>query len=203
MNERDSYKTIKKPVFGEIKVQKSKFISNAFPLDSQLKFQEILDNVRKQYYDAAHHPFAYRLGLTEDNFRYSDDGEPNGSAGKPILDAIDKYELTNVMIVTARYFGGVKLGVGGLRRAFFDSAEECLKGADIVSRFIVENFILESDYNQLNVIMNTLEREGVKVIDNQSGEKVKLNCSIRKSKFDKLKSELVDSTSGNIIIKAE
>ena len=184
MSEKDSYRTIIKPVISEIKVQKSKFISNAFPLDSQLKFQEILDNVRKQYYDASHHPFAYRLGLTEDNFRYSDDGEPNGSAGKPILDAIDKYELTNVVVVTARYFGGVKLGVGGLRRAFFDSAEECLKGADITNRFIVENFTLESDYNQLNVIMNMLEKEGVKVVENQSGEKVKLNCSIRKSKFD-------------------
>ncbi len=203
MNERDSYRTIKKPVSGEIKIQKSKFISNAFPLDSQLKFQEILDNVRKQYHDAAHHPFAYRLGLTEDNFRYSDDGEPNGSAGKPILDLIDKYELTDIVIITARYFGGVKLGVGGLRRAFFDSAEECLKEAEIIDRFIEENFTIESEYNQLNVIMNMLEREGVKVIENQSGEKVKLNCSIRKSKFDKLKSELVDSTSGNIIIKSE
>ena len=78
-----------------------------------------------------------------------------------------------------------------------------MKQAEIVERFIVENFILESDYNQLNIIMNMLEREGVKVIENQSGEKVKLNCSIRKSKFDKLKRELVDSTSGNIIITAE
>ena len=198
---KDSYLTLSDGAVSEIKIQKSKFIAQAFPVNSQLKFQEILDNVRKAYYDAAHHPFAYRLGITEDNFRYSDDGEPTGSAGKPVLDAIDKFELTDVCVIVTRYFGGVKLGVGGLRRAFFEATEECLKTSKIEERLVTEEFEIESEYNQMNVIMKILEQNGANILSNNSDEKVKLKCSLRLSVLEAVKNELVNSTSGNIVIK--
>ncbi|MCB0722774.1 MAG: YigZ family protein [Ignavibacteriae bacterium] len=198
---KDSYLTLSDGAVSEIKIQKSKFIAQAFPVNSQLKFQEILDNVRKAYYDAAHHPFAYRLGITEDNFRYSDDGEPTGSAGKPVLDAIDKFELTDVCVIVTRYFGGVKLGVGGLRRAFFEATEECLKTAKIEERLITEEFEIESDYNQMNVIMKILEQNDANILSNNSDEKVRLKCSSRLSVLEAVKKELVNATSGNVVIK--
>lgn len=200
LSEKDSYLTLSGDAISEIKVQKSKFIAQAFPINSQLKFQEILDNVKKTYYDAAHHPFAYRLGLTEDNFRYSDDGEPAGSAGKPVLDAIDKFGLTDTGVIVTRYFGGVKLGIGGLRRAFFDAAEECLKMAKVKEELIVEEFSIESDYNRMNIIMKILEQSGANILSNNSDEKVKLKYSIRKSLAESVEKELVNSTAGNITI---
>jgi uncharacterized YigZ family protein len=201
LSEKDSYLTLSGDVISEIKVQKSKFIAQAFPINSQLKFQEILDNVKKTYYDAAHHPFAYRLGLADDNFRYSDDGEPAGSAGKPVLDVIDKFRLTDTGVVVTRYFGGVKLGVGGLRRAFFDAAEECLNTAKVKEVFVVEEFSIESDYNRMNIIMKILEQSGANIISNNSDEKVRLKYNIRKSLAEGVKKELVNSTAGNIIIQ--
>lgn len=201
MSEKDSYLTLAGDAAAEIKIQKSKFIAQAFPIKSLLNFQEILDNVKKTYYDAAHHPFAYRLGLTEDEFRYSDDGEPTGSAGKPVLDAIDKFGLTDTGVIVTRYFGGMKLGVGGLRRAFFDAAEECLKTAKLKEELIVEELSIESDYNKMNVIMKILEQTGANIISNDSDEKAKLKFSIRRSLSESIEKELINSTAGNITIK--
>ena len=201
MSEKDSYLTLSGDAISEIKVQKSKFIAQAFPINSQLKFQENLDNVKKAYYDAAHHPFAYRLGLADDNFRYSDDGEPAGSAGKPVLDVIDKFSLTDTGVVVTRYFGGVKLGVGGLRRAFFDAAEECLMTAKVKEVFVVEEFSIESEYNRMNIIMKILEQSGANIISNDSDEKVRLKYNVRKSLAEDVKNELINSTAGNIIIQ--
>ena len=118
---KDSYKTILIPSEGELKVSKSKFISQIYPVTNSEEVNQTLTSAKKKYYDAAHHPYAYRLGSDENNFRYSDDGEPSGSGGKPIMEVIDKFELTNILIVVTRYFGGVKLGVGGLRRAIFEA----------------------------------------------------------------------------------
>jgi len=201
LSEKDSYLTLSGDAISEIKVQKSKFIAQAFPINSQLKFQENLDNVKKAYYDAAHHPFAYRLGLADDNFRYSDDGEPAGSAGKPVLDVIDKFSLTDTGVVVTRYFGGVKLGVGGLRRAFFDAAEECLMTAKVKEVFVVEEFSIESEYNRMNIIMKILEQSGANIISNDSDEKVRLKYNVRKSLAEDVKNELINSTAGNIIIQ--
>jgi uncharacterized YigZ family protein len=198
---KDSYLTLSGSVRSEIKVRKSKFIAQAFPINSQLKFHEILDNVRKEYYDASHFPFAYKLGISGNEFRYSDDGEPSGSGGKPILEAIDKFGLTDTGIIVTRYFGGVKLGVGGLRRAFFEASEESLKSAKVKEEFIVEVFDIESDYNQMNSIMKILEQSGTEILRNDSDEKARLRCSARLSLIDGIKRELISSTSGNIIIK--
>jgi len=197
---RDSYRTIDVANTYIQKIKKSTFISQVFPLGSQLEVSNILEKVKKKYYDARHHPFAYRTGLEDINYRSSDDGEPAGSAGKPILETIQKYDLTNVLVIVSRYFGGVKLGVGGLRRAFFSSADECLKSAKIITKYICEDIKLEFDYEFVNNVMRLLEKEEIKITDNISDERVKLFCSVRLCKTEKIRKSLLNVTKGNIKI---
>jgi len=197
---KDSYRTIGIANTFNQKIKKSTFISQAFPLDLQLEVSNILESVKKKYYDARHHPYAYRTGFENIYYRSRDDGEPAGSAGKPILEAIGKYDLTNVLVVVSRYFGGVKLGVGGLRRAFFSSAEECLKSAKVITKFIYEDIKLEFDYEFVNNVMRLLEKEEIKISDNVSDERVKLYCNVRLCKTEKIKKDLLNVTKGNIKI---
>lgn len=199
----DSYLTIDKISSAEIKISKSKFISQAFPVKSQTEVSEYLTEVKKKYYDASHHPYAYRLDVNKNNFKISDDGEPSGSSGKPILEVIDKYNVTDTLLVVTRYFGGTKLGVGGLRRAMSEAADLCLSNAVIVEKLITENINLEFDYKFMNVIMNLIESEKIKLLKNSSDEKCKLTLEIRLSKIEKLKSELVSLTNGSIRISAK
>jgi uncharacterized YigZ family protein len=196
----DSFFTIEKHSTSEIKVNKSTFIAQAFPIFSQKETAGLIKKVKKQYYDASHHPFAYRSGIDGTNFRFSDDGEPSGSSGKPILEAIDKNDLTNVLVIVTRYFGGIKLGVGGLMRVYFKSADVCLRSASIVQKFITEEMNLEFDYKYVNVIMNLMQAEKIKIVENNSGEKYRLTLEVRLSKIEKLKQELISLTSGKVII---
>jgi uncharacterized YigZ family protein len=198
--EIDSYKTIITPSESELKVSKSKFISQVYPVINSEEVNQTLTSARKKYYDAAHHPYAYRLGLDENNFRCSDDGEPSGSAGKPIIEVIDKFELTNILIVVTRYFGGVKLGVGGLRRAIFESAELAIQNSEIVTKQITEDFKIEFDYKYIGAVMNFLEKEGIIILNNTSDDKVKLECSVIVSKIERFKDELDKLTNASVIL---
>lgn len=196
----DSFLTIESAVVNEIKIQKSKFIAQAFPLKSQLEIPKLLDEVRKKYYDASHHPYAFRAGLKKDSYRYSDDGEPSGSSGKPVLEAIDKHGLTDVLCVVTRYFGGILLGIGGLRRAYFEATDECLSKAVKIEKLITKNVDLEFDYSLMNQVMKYLTDHKIKILENNSEEKVKLICQPRLSIIEKLKSELIEKSNGKIII---
>ncbi|MBX7045765.1 MAG: YigZ family protein [Ignavibacteria bacterium] len=196
----DRFKTIISPAEAELKVSKSKFISQVFPVLNSEEVNQALLLSRKKYYDAAHHPFAYRLGLDKNNFRYSDDGEPSGSAGKPIMEVIDKNELTNVLLVVTRYFGGVKLGVGGLRRAIFDASELVVQTAKIITKQISENFLIEFDYKYIGAVMNFLEKERIIILNNTSDDKVKLQCEVIVSKIERFKDELGKLTNASVII---
>lgn len=195
----DSYKTILLPAEAELKVSKSKFISQIYPVTNPEKINQTLISAKKKFYDAAHHPYAYRLGLDANNFRYSDDGEPSGSAGKPIMEAIDKFELTNTLIIVTRYFGGVKLGVGGLRRAIFEASELAIQNAEIVTRQITEDFKIEFDYKYIGAVMNFLEKEQIMILSNTSDDKVKLECSVIVSKIETFKKELGKFTNASVI----
>jgi len=199
--EKDFYKTIKSFSSCELKIQKSVFIAQAFPFNNAEDFSAIQSEVRKKYFDSAHNPFAYRIGLTENQFRFNDDGEPSGSAGKPILDAIDKYELTDIIIFVSRYFGGVKLGVGGLKRAFFDTAEGCLQNAQILEKFLLTKFNISFDYKYISGVMNYIEKNSIHIIENNSGENVNLVCEVRLSKLSNLKENLKNLTSGKFDFK--
>jgi uncharacterized YigZ family protein len=199
--EKDSYKTIKSFSSFELKIQKSRFIAQAFPFSKAEDLPKILSKVKKKYFDSAHNPYAYRIGIENDKFRFSDDGEPSGSAGKPILDAIDKYELTDIIIFVSRYFGGVKLGVGGLKRAFFNSAEGCLQNSEIIEKFLQVSLKISFDYKYISGVMNYIEKNSIHIIENNSGENVNLICEIRISKLENLKINIRNLTSGNFTLK--
>lgn len=196
----DSYFTIEGNNVVTLKVSRSNFIAQAFPVESEQEISDVLDKVKKKYYNARHHPFAYRLGLENINFKTNDDGEPAGTAGKPILEAIDKFDLTNVIVIVTRYFGGIKLGVGGLRRAYFDAVEECIKSAKIIEKFLYEQLKLEFEYKFINGVMKLLEEENVRINRNESDEKVKLYCAVRLSKIKKVKEDLINITNGTVKI---
>lgn len=198
---KDSYKTIQNKISFGLKIQKSGFIAQAFPFSNSEDLPKILSEVKKKYYDSAHNPFAYRLGLDRDNFRFNDDGEPSGSAGKPILDAIDKYGLTDIILVVSRYFGGIKLGVGGLKRAFFDSSDGCLQNAHIIEKYILKRISLSFDYKFIGGVMNYIEKNSIHILENKSGEKVELICEIRVSKLEEFRENVKNLTSGNYIFK--
>lgn len=198
---RDKYKTVNSHSSCEIKIQKSRFISNLYNLKTNEDVTLFLNTIKKKYYDAKHHPFAYRIGMDKNNFRYNDDGEPSGSSGKPILDAIDKYDLVDVIIIVTRYFGGVKLGVGGLKRAYFESAEECIKNSIISEKFIFKNYAISFDYIFINTIMNFLEKNNIKIITNNSDEKVNLICELRLSLISEFIQNIINITKGSARIE--
>jgi uncharacterized YigZ family protein len=194
----DKYYTIKEHFSSEIKISKSVFISNIFSVDSKEKIKENLSLIRKKINNAHHHPYAYRLGLDENNFKANDYGEPSGSSGKPILEVIDKYELTNVMLIVSRIFGGVKLGIGGLKRAYFESAESCVVKENIITKYLTEFITAEFDYKYINQFMNYLEKHNIKILENNSDEAVRLKFEMRLSFIDNIKKDLTNLTNGSL-----
>ena len=200
MEIKDKYYTVKSYNKVEIKITKSTFIAELFPVENTDEVSKNLKAVKERYYDARHHPYAYRLGLDENNFRANDDGEPSGSSGKPILEVIDKSNITNVLIVVTRYFGGVKLGVGGLRRAYSETALASIEKNNIIEKFITEKIQLEFNYEYISPVMNFLESNNYKISENISEDKVKLICEVRLSFSENFKKELVNFTKGSIII---
>ena len=196
----DKYYTILEDYSGEIKIQKSRFISNIFHLGKKEDSSLFIDRIKKKYYDAKHHPFAYRIGHDENNFRFNDDGEPSGSSGKPILDAIDKYELRDVLIVVTRYFGGIKLGVGGLKRAYFESSEECIKKSKIIEKFLCEKIRISFDYAYIGAIMNLIEKNNINIIENKSAADVNILCELRISQIQQFEENIINLTNGSVSI---
>jgi uncharacterized YigZ family protein len=153
----DKYYTIENNAFAELKIKGSTFISAAYHIDNSATAMDILKSVKAKYFDANHNCFAYRIGYDGSEFRSSDDGEPSGTAGKPILFMISKYELSDILVIVTRYFGGTKLGVGGLVRAYSDSSESVLQ---IISRKTVNRtrkFNVRCTYQDVSIIKKLIE----------------------------------------------
>ena len=148
-----TYHTIDKPSVAEFKERGSKFIAYAFPITSVNEFKLRLAEIKKEHPKATHHCFAYRLGLDKNNYRVSDNGEPSGSAGKPILGQIDSKQLTNVLVIVVRYFGGTQLGIPGLITAYKTTAAFALQTTAIVQKPVLHHFKLQFDYTQMNEVM--------------------------------------------------
>ena len=175
MTEQDFYYTIEKEATAEFKDRGSKFIGYAFPVSSVDGFKEKLNEVKKLHPKATHHCFAYRLGLDGNTFRVSDDGEPSGSAGRPILGQIDSKELVNVLVVVVRYFGGTLLGVPGLINAYKSAAALALQTTPLVQRQVEQELIVQFDYTQLNEIMRVVKQYNGRVIS----QEMQLFCSMK------------------------
>jgi len=173
-NYKDEYLTISKPAEGLFKDRGSKFLGFAFPVSTEEEVKENLEKIRNQYHDARHHCYAYLLGIEKENYRTNDDGEPSSTAGKPILGQIRSFNLTNVLIIVIRYFGGTKLGVGGLINAYKTAAEEALKNAKIIKKTLHDIYELKFDYPQMNEIMRIMKEQNIEQID----QCFELSCSI-------------------------
>lgn len=195
--EIDEYKTITGQVRVELKVLGSKFIASVSSSTTKSEAEEFVARMKKQYHDATHNCYAYRCGTEGSLFRFNDDGEPSGTAGKPILAAIDKAGLTDVCVVVTRYFGGTKLGVGGLARAYGEAAEKALSAAERVTKFLVELFRVSFPHSQISNVMHVASKCGARIADTVYDEEVHLVLEIRRSKVEELRTLLVDHTSGN------
>jgi uncharacterized YigZ family protein len=165
-----SYRTIQKPSNGSYKEKGSKFLAFAFPVTTEVDVKENLDAIRKEYFDARHHCFAWMLGPDKKHFRAFDDGEPNHSAGDPILGQIRSNDLTNVLIVVVRYFGGVKLGVGGLISAYKSAAEDALKNALIIEKEVKEKISITYDYASTPDVMRLVKDFDLSILDQSFNE---------------------------------
>jgi uncharacterized YigZ family protein len=194
----DEYKTLRREVRNETKVQGSRFIATASPAASRDEADAFVSRVRKEFFDATHNCFAYRLGVEGNVFRYNDEGEPAGSAGRSILSAIDSASLTEVVVVVTRYFGGTKLGVGGLARAYSKAAQQALALSETVMRYKTETLRATFPHSHISNVMRVVSMLGAKIADTSYDEEVHAVLEIRSSKVNELRELLVDHTSGNI-----
>ncbi len=154
---KDSYKSISKESTGLYKEKGSKFLSFAFPVESEDDIKRIQQELKKKYYDARHHVFAWKLGISEDNYRASDDGEPSNSSGPPVLGQIRSFELSDILIIVVRYFGGTKLGVPGLINAYKTAAKEAIENNKIITKIITQTYRISFSYPDMNIVMRKLK----------------------------------------------
>ncbi len=186
----DTYKTILASSEGIYREKGSKFIATAVPIQTELQFKDELAKVSKQYHDARHHCFAYRIGFDGSIQRNNDDGEPSGTAGRPILGQILSFELTNILIVVTRYFGGTKLGVSGLINAYKTASREALISANIKESFVKEVYQLNFEYAQMSEVMIKMKSNPVQIIKNHFEDECLIEFSIRKSLAEPILSQL-------------
>ncbi|HEV8285863.1 MAG TPA: YigZ family protein [Chitinophagaceae bacterium] len=163
----DYYYTIEKPAVAEFKDRGSKFIAYAFPIVDSLDFKKRLQDLKNEHPKAVHHCFAYRLGTDGNNFRSSDDGEPSGTAGKPILGQIDSKRLTNVAVIVVRYFGGTLLGVPGLINAYKTATALALQTTPVIQKAIEINYRLQFDYTKMNEVMTVIKKYNCSILKQQ------------------------------------
>lgn len=182
----DSYFTIKQPSEGILRDRGSKFLAYAFPVKSELEVKACLLNVKKEHPSATHHCYAWRLGADKAAFRANDDGEPSNSAGKPILSQILAKDLTNVLVVVVRYFGGTLLGVNGLINAYKSAAEEALNHSEIEEQFILFEYRIEFDFDAMSPVMRILKEFETKMISNSYDEKNAIVFQVKKQHSEKL-----------------
>ena len=182
----DTYKMLSAPGEGLYKEKGSKFIAKAFTVMSEEEVKSALAESRKQYYDARHHCYAFMIGPDKACFRSSDDGEPSGTAGKPILNQILSKDVTNVCIIVVRYFGGTKLGVSGLINAYKTAAREALDNAQIVEKTVNEIYSLEFSYALMNDVMRIMKEEGLEQLNPRFETDCYLEFSTRKNEADRI-----------------
>ena len=195
----EGYRTLIAEARFETKVRRSRFIATASPADSAEKADAFIAGIRQEWSDATHNCFAYRCDAL--TYRFSDDGEPKGSAGKPILAAIDQAGLREVVIVVTRYFGGTRLGIGGLARAYGEVAAGVLAHAQTGQRFPTAPLTASFPHGHIGAVMHVVSRLGVRIADTRYDEEVHLTLEVRLSGLDEVRRSLTECTSGNILLK--
>ncbi|HOF56400.1 MAG TPA: YigZ family protein [Prolixibacteraceae bacterium] len=182
----DTYNTVSAPSEGIFKDKGSRFLAFLYPVKNEEEIRELLQKIKKEHYNARHHCYAWRLGKEEIRFRANDDGEPSSTAGKPILGQLVSKELTQVLLVVVRYFGGILLGTGGLIHAYREAAADAIRNASIETRLIEEEFQLNFNYSELNTVMQIIKNENLTQTSVNLTEKCKITFSVRKSDIERI-----------------
>ena len=188
--EKDTYKTIAAASEEVLyKEKNSKFFGYAFPVTTEEEIKEILERLRKEHFSARHWCYAYQIGTEKIQYRANDDGEPNNSAGMPIYGQIQSFEVTNILVVVVRYFGGVKLGVGGLISAYKITAQMALENSEIVERTIDKHFIISFGYANMNKVMRIIKEKNLQIVS----QKMEMDCEIEIATRKKNVQNLLDT----------
>ncbi len=195
------FKTILKTGYGEYEEKKSRFLGEAIPVSNEEDVQEHLQRIRKQHYDARHHCFAYVMGEKSDKKRFSDDGEPSGTAGAPMLKVIEGSGCTDVLLVVTRYFGGTLLGTGGLVRAYTEAAQLALQNAGIVTMREGEQLQMTMEYPLYDKVSYLLRQAGIAVDDTIYTDKVAVVAKVPSEQIADLKAQLQAAGSGTIAVE--
>ncbi len=199
MSDAEYYQTIEKPSFAEFKDRGSKFIAYAYPVQTLEDCKQYLQSLKKEHPKAVHHCFAYRLGWDGNIFRVSDDGEPSGTAGRPILGQIDSKELTNISVIVVRYFGGTLLGVPGLIQAYKSATAMALQLVPVIQKPIEVMYELHFDYTQMNDVMMIVKQCGCSVVGQENQLFCLLRVGIPKSRLDEALHRLNDIRSVEVM----
>ena len=182
----DTYLTLSAPSEGLFKDRGSKFIAFAFPVSSEEEIKERQAEVRRMHHGARHHCYAWMLGHEKTHYRANDDGEPSNSAGKPIHGQLQSFDVTNVLIIVVRYFGGVKLGVGGLINAYRTAAAEALKDGDIVERIVMDHYRIGFGYDRMSAVMGLVKDEKLDQFNQQFDLDCKLDIAVRRRDSERI-----------------
>lgn len=182
----DTYKTITKISTGIYTEKGSKFLAFAYPVKTESEIKEIVAACKKEYYDARHHCYAYSLGADRAAYRVNDDGEPSGTAGRPIYGQLLSNEITDILIIVVRYFGGTKLGVPGLIHAYKTAAAEAIHANEIVEKYIEEKYRITFDYTLMNSVMQILKNEAVKILAQGYENDSVIDFKVRKKEADQV-----------------
>lgn len=180
----DKYLTLLKESVGEFKDKGSKFLAYAFPIEDIKTFDIKMEELRKLHNKARHHCYAYKIGMTNDVYRINDDGEPSGTAGRPIFGQIESFGLTNVGIIVVRYFGGILLGSSGLIQAYKESSKSALQSAEIIEKTIYHKLLISFDYEKMGDVMSALEKLNQVIIETGFEESAKVVIEMPASQID-------------------
>lgn len=186
----DTYKTITTPAEGIYKEKGSKFLAFAIPVTTVDEVKEVVKNYRKEYYDARHVCYAYMLGAERKDFRANDDGEPSGTAGRPILGQINSRELTNVLVIVVRYFGGILLGTGGLVVAYKEATADALDQAEVIEKTVDETISINFDYILMNDVMRIIKDTNAQILHQTFDNNCSMLLNIRKQDSELVMSKL-------------
>ena len=186
----DSYRSISSPSTGIYKEFGSKFLSFAFPIITEEGAKSILSNLKSEYFDARHHCYAYRLGLKGELWRVNDDGEPSSSAGRPIMGQILSNELSDILIVVVRYFGGTKLGIPGLIKAYKSASSDAIGNSLIIDKVASERITFNFDYINMEIVMKLVKSTGVDIVSQNFDLRCNISANVRLSECDTFRKNL-------------
>lgn len=202
MEIKDTFLTIAAATEGLYKDKGSKFMAFAYPVNNEEEVKTLVLHLKKEHHSARHHCYAYRLGNEGEHYRANDDGEPSGTAGKPILGQLLSHNLTNILVVVVRYFGGTLLGVSGLINAYKNSAIEAINQAEIIEKIVENSYLLEFEYPIQNSVMKVIKDHNLEIIKTAYDMNCKIEIAVRLN-YEELVTGLLQKIDGVTIVKRE